>query len=187
MVMINHDYSDFNPEGAKVVPEGGHYILQFVKGDSKMKDQDKGGYSYVEVVFEVIDGHNIGQQFPMDYLTGYVKKPTDKYDTSKIAMESLGRVYFGATGDKPPVRGFDLNELNGKQFVCDIVVKETPAIDKNNGQQILREDGEPLMYRNANMRGIRPVEPTDVGAAETSEAAAPAQAAATAVWDKPAA
>ena len=174
MVQITHDYTDFNPEGAKVIPDAGHYTLKVLKGEGKTKDQDKGGYSFIEVTFEVIADNNVGQQFPFDYLTGHSNQDT----TAKYAMEALGRLYYGATGEKPPRNGFNLDSLIGKFLACEITIKETKPTDPQTGQQRLREDGTPIVYKNANMKGIRPVEAAPAPAQNT---AAP-QAQATATW-----
>ena len=65
--------------------------------------------------------------------------------TAKIAKENLGRIYYGATGMRPPMQGFNTTDLLHKSFNANLVVEEKPKQDGSGN------------FKSAKLNGIAPL------------------------------
>lgn len=161
-MIINHDYTNFDPSGFSLPPVG-RFLQRVVDDKMNTKSTEKGGYAFFTVTFQIEEGENKGQKYNLDYNTGH-----PNVQTREIAMKSLGLLYYGVTGEKPPVRGFDTAILQRAPFYGVISIKESPKNDGTDG-----------VYRNVNLNNIEPVNaaaPTNAAPAQQYQAQ-PAQAA----------
>jgi hypothetical protein len=140
-IVLDHDFSDFDPEGFSY-PPAGFYTLVVTNAESKTKSPEKGGYTFITLTFKVAEGEQAGQQFLMDYLTGFPKERSEK--TAKIAMENLGRIYYGATGIKPGRDGLKIAEMLNKPLQANLIIEEKPKTDGSGGT-----------FKNAKLNGIQ--------------------------------
>ncbi len=147
-MIINHDYTNFNPNGFSLPPEG-RFLQRVIDEKFSNKSPEKGGWAFLTLTFEIEEeGEHKGKKYNLDYNTGHPNPAT-----SKIALEGLGRIYYGVTGEKPPVRGFDTTILQRASFCGVISIKESP-----------KNDGSAGVFRNVNLTNIEPVAVTEVAA-----------------------
>lgn len=156
MVQVSHDYSDLNVDGFAYPPEG-FYTLKVAGEGGDNKPADKGGYFFITLTFEIVGTASAGMQFKMDYLTGHGKEIT-----SRISKENLGRIYYGATGNRPPAQGFDTADLLGKTLQANLVIEEKPKSDGNG------------TFKNAKLNSIAPVAAGQQPATQQPQGNAPA-------------
>ena len=161
-IQLTHDYSDFNPEGF-AYPPNGFYAMAVVDAKSDKKSEEKGGYAFITLTFEITDGDQKGQRFKMDYNTGYPKHKSEK--AAIIAMENIGRIYYGATGERPGRNGLNIKDLMNKTFGANLIVEEKAKTDGSGGS-----------FKNSKLNGIQFLnnQPVEQTAAPTSNSAAPA-------------
>lgn len=143
MTSINFDYSNFDPNAGATpnFPENGNYnfkLLTSKEGATQSGDR--------KIIIDFI-AQGTSVAFPINYNIGHHNQ-----QTRQIAFESLGKLYFGITGNKPPATGFDLQQLNGGTFNADFVVTK----------------GE--KYTNADFRNIRPIEGSTAPAEQVQQA-----------------
>lgn len=161
-MIINHDYSDFNPDGFSLPPVG-RFLQRVIDEKFAMKSEEKGGYAFLTLTFVIEEGVNKGTKYNLDYLTGH-----PNVQTNKIAKESLGRIYLAVTGQMPPKNGFDTALLQKAPFYGTISHEESP-----------KKDGSGV-YKNARLNNI---ESANVAAQQQpAQAAVNAAPASTAPW-----
>ena len=130
-MQIQYDYNNFNPEGPSYPADGPH-VFKFLGAE---RGETKDHASKIVCNFQVARGPETGKTFQMNFNTGH-----SNMQTRQIAFEGLGRIYYGCTGQKPPVSGFDLGTIAGREFAADFFVKESEG------------------YRNPNFRNIKPLD-----------------------------
>ena len=153
-MQIAYDYNNFDPEagGAPNFPPPGYYIMQALGAKEGVT---KGGYAKIEIEFAA-EGYN--STFTLSYNTGH-SNPQSR----EIAYSDLGKLYYGATGQKPPANGFDLEQIYNKPFGCDVTITESQSGDKT--------------YKNCNLRNIKPMAGNQQQAQGGGNTAQPQQAA----------
>ena len=157
-MQITHDFSDFNPEGF-TFPPSGFYSMAVTSQD---EGKTKAGDAKLTLTFQIADGDQKGQQFKMDYNTGH-----SSTKTSKIAIENIARLYYGATGNKPGRSGLNTADMMNKPFGANLVIEE---------KAFSRDDGTEGKFTNAKLNGIQflnndPVAVTNAAPAQTNTAA----------------
>lgn len=126
-MQITYDFSNFDPEaGSFSYPEDGTYTLKIVEDIVDQKPQERGGYTFLKLVFEVVDSAAAGQRFELHYLTGH-----PKVEVARIAMETLGRLFYGANNIRPPLNGLDTKDILNKPFRATLTTKEEQKKDGN--------------------------------------------------------
>ncbi|CAB4214196.1 Protein of unknown function DUF669 [uncultured Caudovirales phage] len=117
MEAFDFDYDNFDPN-AKTYPPTGKYIIQVVGIEEK---PSKAGYRMINIHFKIVDGDQKGVQFTIGY---YVSNPNT--EQAKWAKEALGRLYFGATGEKLTNQGFKTFEKDIQFKAISALVDTTP-------------------------------------------------------------
>ena len=118
-MQIGYDYSNFDAtkeEYNNYIPEPGNHNIQLLSGEEKQVE-NKGSLMELEFINEGDD-----KSYTVAYLTGW--QAGDYMKTRQIAYESIGKLYYGITGQQPPANGFDLTQLFGHTFNADVEIEE---------------------------------------------------------------
>lgn len=107
MINIGYDYSQFDPEAGEYnnyTPPEGDYKITLI--GVQEKQNDKIGYA--------IEGEFLNEGDEKTYNKLFMVGHHNN-QTKQIAYDTLGKIYYGITGQKPPAMGFDMSQLvNGK-------------------------------------------------------------------------
>lgn len=115
-MQINYDYQGFDATQEQYnsyKPAEGNYIVTLLGAEEK-HIEGSGSLIEVELVNEGDD-----KAYTVSYLTGW-QSGANASTTRRIAFEGIGRIYYGITGQQPPVNGFDIATLFNHQFSADL-------------------------------------------------------------------
>lgn len=109
---ISWDYSQFDPNAnnySTYLPPEGDYPLSIERVASKHNDA-------TGIIIEV---EYLAKGDEKTFVLGNMVQHSNP-DTRRIAAETLGKLYFAVTGEKPPATGFDALKLQGGKIHAEV-------------------------------------------------------------------